>query len=185
MNKFICVFLISVGLIYSALQTNIAGIIIDSQKSDLDRVSDNFLLQEGKLFAQKYNMQLAAMGGGAKEGKIWLMTLSFHRSGPKLSEKELRQLIVNCITDFLKAINQNEELKPWLAEYPFTPKNLRFSIINYDVNGESIYDPYFEVISWNEKKLCYYAQSSEKEEYGYTIEKYETFEEALAILQKE
>lgn len=160
------------------------GIILDNSFSEMDRISDNFLVKEGKILEKKYHMKQSAIGGGERNDKLWLIKIEFDRFGPKLTEQESRQLIVNCVTDLLNAINQDEKLTPFLEVHPFTSKNISFIIINYDPDGNSVFDPYSEVISCSESKLSYLTKDRSKK-YGYKTKKYETFDEAIAILKNE
>ena len=41
---------------------------------------------------------------------------------------EARELMVNAISEYLAAINENEAIRPFLHNYPFTAKNLEISI---------------------------------------------------------
>ena len=74
-----------------------------------------FIQQEGKRIGEKYNMSLCAVGGGVDhlENKINLMSPGFQRIGPELTEGEARKLIIQCLDDYLSAVNGDEKLRPF------------------------------------------------------------------------
>ena len=123
-------------------------------------------------------------GGGARPDGIWLMTLSFERVNSPISEEEARKLIIQSVDDFLLAVNSNEELRPYLKNYPFTVKNLSITIFNYDGKRELNFFPSIAVVKNSEGEIGFLTKIP-LQKYGYHTKKYETYEEAVAILKNQ
>src|SRR5262249_35504559 len=121
---------------------------------------------------------------GAGEKGVWLMSLSFDRRSSPLNEEESRELIVNVVNDYLQEVNKDAALRPYLKDYPFTSKNLELSIFNSGIDGSDIYYPYINIVSNLEGKIVYYTKEETKK-FGYKTKKYETWDEAVAILQSQ
>ncbi len=60
----------------------------------------------------------------------------------KVNIDEVRPLIVECIEDLLKNVNEYKGIRPYLNDYPFTAKNLEFGIMFMKPNGDFIRDGY-------------------------------------------
>ena len=177
---FIVILLICIGLAIFNLSMNYG---MHTDLSAEDEILYRFLKEEGQFLEKKYHMRQCATGLGGMD-KIWLMSLSFQRFGNPLNEIDSRELIIHCVDDFLEAINNNEELRPILESYPFTAKNLELTIFNYDKNQNSIYFPAIAVVSNSRGKIAFLTETATTK-YGYHTEKYETYEEAVVILQNE
>lgn len=153
-----------------------------SQLSEEDRVFYGFIRKEAEILGKKYGMELCSEGGGGGTDKIWLMSLAFNREDPSLTEAEARKLIVNIVNDYVTAANNDAELRSHLRDYPFTPKNLELTVYNTDADGRWVFYPNIIIVSSNEGEIGYFTKDENKK-YGYKTEKYETWDEAVAILQ--
>jgi hypothetical protein len=67
---------------------------------------------------------------GQMMGNIQAMGLSFQYFHP-LSLEEARELLLYASNVFLKNINENKEIRPYLYNYPFTAKNIEILIFVY------------------------------------------------------
>ena len=65
--------------------------------------------------------------GGQMMYKIEKLMLIFNYPKP-LSEDEARELVVNAVDEFISSVNQEEEIRQYLANYPFNPKNVEVTI---------------------------------------------------------
>ena len=81
-----------------------------------------------KLKAQK-NLVLIGTGGQMMHD-IQMMAMSFHFY-QEVDLRTGRELIIYAINEYLSAINSNEEVRPYLNNYPFTPKNIEIRIWIY------------------------------------------------------
>ena len=159
---------------------------MNQELSEKSKVMYGFAAKTGEKLGKKYKMSPAGIGGGGgpKEEGIWLISLVFDRYGEPLTENMARQLIVNCVDDFLEAVNNDKQLKPFLKEYPFTAKNLEVSIHNYDHNGYQIAEPFIVTVNMSRGKVGYYTVEKQ-DSLPFKTKKYESFDEAVAILKEE
>ncbi|MGM0440213.1 MAG: hypothetical protein ACQEP8_03755 [Chlamydiota bacterium] len=93
-----------------------------------DHLSDKFIHD----MKEEKNLYLSGYGGGFR-GKVNFLTFSFI-SYEDCSLQEARSLMVECIEELLYRMNHDEELQPYLANYPANINNLRFSISFRDLN---------------------------------------------------
>jgi hypothetical protein len=175
------IILILIGLLTISLSMDRK---MDQGLSEHGKMLYSFVAKTGNKLEKKYGMSPCGIGGGAKEDGIWLMALSFDRYGDPLTEAEARKLIINCVDDFLEAVNNDEQLKPFLKEYPFTAKNLDLTIYNYDKGQVLNYFPYIAIVTNSEGKVGFFTENASTK-YGYYTKKYETYDEAIAILKRE
>jgi hypothetical protein len=140
--------------------------------------------QAAKEISAKYHMSCIGSGGAMHE-KVEMSFLSFTIYQP-LNKDALRCLLINCVEDFLKIINTNEELRPHLIHYPFTEKEIKLEIFPKYPNGREVFDPIPWVISASNGKIIYRTQTPEgKIKYEDKQVDEESFEEARKIVQQQ
>jgi len=149
-----------------------------------DKALYDFIAKMGSKFEKKYKISLIGRGGGATPEGIWLMCVSFEREDEPLTEEEARKLIIHCVDDFLSAVNSDEKLKPFLKEYPFTPKNLELTIFNYNKSRILHCFPSIAVVKDLRGKIGFFTEDPSTKP-RYHTKKYETYEESVAILKNE
>ena len=49
----------------------------------------------------------------------------------KLSIEQAREILVDCVQEFLTEINSNEEIRPYLENFPFTSKNIHIALLTF------------------------------------------------------
>jgi len=152
--------------------------------SDEGKILYDFVAKEGKLLGKKYHMSQCGIGGGVDDG-ISLMSLDFQRYGSLLTEMEARHLIVCCVNDYLKAVNRDDALRPFLKVYPFKPENIDLVIYSYHpIDRTEVLDPNIFIVSAHEGKVSYLTQDPENA-FRFKSKKYESYDDALLILQKQ
>ncbi len=131
----------------------------------------------GKKLSKKHRMNLIGVGGGMM-GSVYMIGLSFQVRHP-LERNEVRYLIVDCAEELINAVNANEEIRPYLRDYPFTTKNVQIFIFSSTSKGGDVYDPYIGA-SWiaESDKISYC--TSEPSKITYKNKYYETYAEARA-----
>src|SRR5690349_1050648 len=77
----------------------------------------------GKKLAKKHQMELISVGGGMN-GSVYMIGLGFEIHHP-MDRAEARERIVDCVEELLRTVNENEEIRPFLKNYPFTTKNVQ------------------------------------------------------------
>jgi len=151
--------------------------------SDDDKMLYGFINRTGKILEKKYHLRQSATGIGGMD-KVWLMCLSFDRYGEPINEQEARKLIINCVDDFLEAVNKDEQLRPFLQDFPFTAKNLELKIFNFNKDQELHYFPSIAIVKDLRGKIGFLTEDPATT-CGYHTKKYETYDEAVAILKRE
>jgi len=131
---------------------------------------------------KKHHMKAMGTAGGMM-GNIYMMGISFDIRRP-LTQQEGRKIIVSCVEEYLQAINNNVDVRPDLAEYPFPAKNIKMTLFIKDKNGDKLYDPEISVISTSEGTITYRTNDPDNE-YRYKNRIHENYEDALAIVKKE
>ena len=115
------------------------------------RVRDAFIVDMYK----KHGLVCCGIGGGCMDN-IKVINVSFDQK--KESDiPEARVLLVNCVEEFLRRINADEDVRPFLVQYPFTNENVNISIgfiepkedadlqnivHAFNVKGEAVYSIY-------------------------------------------
>lgn len=91
---------------------------------------------------------------------------------------QARRLYVKYAESFIKMINADRRIRPYLHHYPVTIADLDFSLNFSDCQNRDVRPPYIWSVSSVEKKI-YYTLSNIVRVHE------ETYEEALRIVQKE
>ena len=103
----------------------------------------------------------------------------------RLDRINSRQMILDCAEEFLSAINSNEEIRPFLKNYPFTTKNLQLSIISVNPKGGYFYDPDITVVSIDESDYITFRTEEPSNPNSYKNRYKELYSEALSALKKD
>lgn len=180
MTKIYLLFLISLLGIYG-----IANTLSFEQSgfSQGDRLSNELVAKIGKKLGEKHGMFVSGIGGAEKDG-IGLISITFSRYCDPLNVENGRRVLVDCVQEFLSAINQDELLRPYLRDFPFTPANLEIDILSYTTEGKLIFDPHLEVVSEYKGTVIYRTRDPD-DRYKYKLDISESYEEALKIVQNE
>lgn len=133
---------------------------------------------EKKLSAQ-YHMRAISDTVGLIEN-VNLLGLGFQIRGP-LTQDQLRVILVDCVEEFLAAINNNDEIRPFLKLYPYTSEGIQISLFVIDPQGRSLYDPNIGVATVRRGVITYLITDKAKP-LIYKSEVRETYEEAQNIV---
>jgi len=110
-------------------------------------------------------------------GPIQEVTLCFDTKYPHTKE-QLRELLLKSSQELLEQVTENEEIQEFLAEKPFTIKNVEIIIYNQDREGRSLEDPEIAVARISQGELIYRTNDPENSfKYKHTFT--ETYEDAL------
>ena len=101
-----------------------------------------------------------------------------------LDKAEARRLIVDCVEEYIAAINASKQIRPFLQNYPVTAANIDIAIFSYNADRRTTYDPYIGTVSCRKGMIYYYTEDKDNE-FRYKSETEETYDEALAIIKKE
>jgi hypothetical protein len=136
----------------------------------------------GKKLAEKHKMAVVAITDGMMDC-VYLVGINFQMYRP-MDRDEVRYRLVDCVEELLKAINEDEEIRPFLKNYPFTTNNIKIAIFMSDPDGRRLYDPNIDVASISSSdKIYYYTKAPNVPMYKNEYE--ESYEEALSIVKSD
>lgn len=144
-------------------------------------------LQTAQEFNKDYGLQLVGVGqSGDKKDKKLLKTLMLSFTLDKLlSKKEGRKIILNCADELIDNINNFIDIQPFLAECPFTEKNVELSIyFSKDRNHSIAIDPDICCISLWDNNI-YYFTNEPLPPHAYKNKEKETLEDARRMSEEE
>jgi len=119
--------------------------------------------------------------GGFGVNVVEISALSFVHKGEPYDVEKARELIVYAAEVFLNEFNSFEKIRPYLANYPFTAKNLDLRIFFYNEKTIKYVEPYLIVSSLIRGKIYYRVSKNNTFE---TVHE-EPYEEALEIVKKQ
>ncbi len=128
--------------------------------------------------AQKLSKELNLCpcgSGGQIMHEIEKLSLMFDCFEP-LDTDRARRLLVTAVEKFAEEINQNEELRPYLSNYPFEAKNIHIIIYIQDRKWKDF--PGSLSVVRSERGILEYKMNDPESQSSQTICK-ETFDEAL------
>lgn len=100
-----------------------------------------------------------------------------------LSREKARVILLDCVEEFLKNINSNEEIKPLLINYPFSHENVSLTLFIRDKNNNKLYHPNISVVSFRRRGLEFITNDPDNE-YKYKEEYLETYQEACQLVHR-
>ncbi|MCB1110937.1 MAG: hypothetical protein KDK64_08140 [Chlamydiia bacterium] len=180
MKKYIFIGLIFLFVVFEF------GVYFKNQKKTPVYIKVAEKLRRELIIEAKKNHELEYYGGGGRFlTGVKQFTLSFRHVGARLNLHEVRQLFVNCTEELKEKINQCEEVRPYLNQYPVTEENVGIKIAFLDkknkrANEESIALVFLVV----EDGYIYYEKYNHKAGRFETVHR-ETYEEAKAIVMAE
>ena len=143
-------------------------------------IANKITARVAKTLSKRHQMDLIGEGGGMM-GSVYMIGLSFQIRHP-LNRNEARARIVDCTEELLVAINSNEEIRPFLKNYPFTTDNVRLAIFSVGLKGEKLYDPHIAVVSVDQSNDITF-RTEEPNNPSYKHRHKELYSEAVAILK--
>lgn len=149
------------------------------QRSEHSKIAAKITAKIAAKIEHETGLRLIGTGGGMMH-HVRMMAMSFAYYG-EIDIEQGRELVVYCVNEYLLAINTNEEIKPYLIHFPFTPKDVEIRIFVSKRNGAEVEVGKFEGVSEIDGSLIYYIKQP-----GFpSIRKVheETYEEALAVLE--
>ena len=140
---------------------------VQSQPQDVKMAYD-IMHQHADYMKRTHQAKLFGIGGGFPD-KITSLNMSFRVCGP-MGIDEARVLMVSSTQHLLKLVNENERIRPYLDNYPFTSENLEYSFFVVDKNNINIQqegnlrDPdNLSYVSNRNKKITYSIVNSERD----------------------
>lgn len=147
-----------------------------------DKIADRIMKTTSDYLSKKHQIQLIGVKSSMKDS-VKLMGLHF-QVNRKLNKDEARSMIVECTQSFLANINQNEAIKKYLQIYPFDSKHIEIVIFIDRPDRGTFYYPDLAIVSVVDGKIEYTTNDSEIK-YHYKTREFESFEDAVKILQNQ
>jgi protein-arginine kinase len=97
-----------------------------------------------KIQEKQHNLEVAGTGS-AMPDKVQKFIIRFI-SHEKLYREEAKTLILDCAHDLLIMINEDEIIRPYLIEYPFTLKEIDMVICFLDGQDQTRTPPYIALV---------------------------------------
>ena len=159
----------------------VTGCISEPPHSPMSLAADQVILATEKKFEKKYQM-ITVGEGAANNGKGKYTELTIDFIAYKILPLEgNRELMLNCIEDFLFEINHNEGIRPYLEHYPFTFKDVNICVVFYCQDNDTPYHPNYSCMAFWGGILRYYTTHRSEERYKPETKYEETYEEALKL----
>lgn len=147
--------------------------------SKKELAANKLIIETAETLAKRHNM-FAVGEGGRMLFEIEILSLSF-RVDRYLTKEEGRLIAVDCVEEFLKNINKDERIRPYLKNYPFTPKNVSILLFMFDEKGYGACHPNIGVVDASHEKIIYKTDERGKPGYKETYE--ESYQDALKLVQ--
>lgn len=167
-------------IIISILALTIFGAVMWCSHSKYQLEEDEKLVnaisaQTAKKLHDEKGLILVGTGGEMMyEIKMLMMSFDYRKVVDVIMA---RKLLVDCVEEYLLEINSNEKIRPYLHNYPFTPKNIEIEIGFYNPDGSEVASGQINLASAREGKMFYYVDYPEKCTLKAIYE--ETYEDAL------
>ena len=130
----------------------------------------------------RYGLNFSGWGGTRDDSKrktieIWLITRKV------LSKDEGRILLLECIEEALLAFNSCSKYREFMADYPFTGKNMHIDIVVQPQKGLTASYPDICMFGYYNGKLVFLTKSPDKP-FGFHTQEEEAHEEAVTAPSK-
>ena len=148
--------------------------------SKKERISDKITAEVAKKIKEEIGLSLMGTGGGMMR-QIHTLAMSF-QCYDHLTIDQARELLVYCSEKYLYEINSNEQIRPYLQNYPFKVKNIEIRIFVYKSSEHPVPPGGLSVVT-AVNGLLEYETSQPHPPRLKTIHE-ETYEQALRILSE-
>ncbi len=125
---------------------------------------------------EKKDLRACGIGSGMMD-QIRMLAISFFYYN-EVDIEQARDLLMTAGTVFLRHVNANEKIRPYLQNYPFEPKNIQIAIFLMKPDGTEPDAGQLTIISMHKGILAYNIDKPGTKQL-ITIYK-ETFDEALS-----
>ena len=115
--------------------------------------------------------------GGQTSHGVEMLALSFDYYG-SIDIKEARELLIIAVCEFVAAVNADEEIRPFLNNFPFTDKNVEIRIFVKNRDGSDVTMGKLRVVSAIDGVLDYDVKDPSEPLFK-TIHR-ETYKEAIS-----
>lgn len=157
--------------------------VLDSR--GIGRLGRNAMNNTVKILSKRYQLKCMGFGEAAFHGPYTEMSLSFQIDRP-LSKDEGRKMLLDAAQEFLKAINSNEQLKPYLDPSPFEINSIVITIFPNEPDGRDVFYPNIAVFKLIQGNITYKSDTPKGQNKGsFFLRETESYEEALKIVESQ
>ena len=121
-----------------------------AESVEREKLSDKVIAKVAKQLKQDKNLLPCGSGGRISEGVKMLASNFFYRK--PITIEQGRELLISSVQEFIKAVNEEEHIKPYLKNYPFEAKNIAIRIFLQNPDG-SLKGPGLHVLAACEECL--------------------------------
>ena len=127
------------------------------QPLDYEQIADQITAETGRQLKKEKGLVLIGTGGGMMYD-IQMMAMSFNFY-QEVSIEKARKLLVYTAEKYLKNINANKEVRPYLHDNPFTEKNIEIAIFFHKKDGCDVSKDCLSIVSTRKGEVDYYSVS--------------------------
>lgn len=104
--------------------------------SKQEKIADDIVAQVARSLSARFNLHPVGFGGSVHDA-VEKVSLSFN-CNRQMSQDEYRKLVVKSANYLLEKINNNNQLEPYLRNYPFDSNNIELSIFIFAEDGSRV-----------------------------------------------
>ncbi len=144
---------------------------------------NSIINQHGKEEAKEYNLRLVGAGSAIPDN-VHGFILDYN-SEQKLTIPEARKLYIQGTEKLLNMINNSEELRPFMHEYPFTEKNIDYKLSFHNKDRSFVEPPYVAYVFLSKNNVVYVFHDNKKGKFIDEMDFSEPYLEAVRIVREE
>ncbi len=139
-----------------------------------EKIADAITDKTANKLRNEKGLILVGTGGSMMDAvKMLMMGFDYFEA---VDVKIARHLLINSIEEYLLEINNNEKIRPYLHNYPFTANNIEIEIYFRNPNGSKVALNQICIASARKGKIVYYIDDPDRHTLKAIFE--ETYEEA-------
>ena len=127
------------------------------QTPDYEKIADKITNRTAEKLKKEKKLTLIGIGGRMMDD-IQMMAMSFNYY-QEVNLEQARELLIYVINEYLSDINNNQDVRPYLHEYPFTSKNVEIRIFIYGPDRTELPSEKIDCITSIDGVLEYYTRS--------------------------
>ncbi len=127
--------------------------------SDDEKIANQITQETAKKLKEKKNLILIGTGGQMMH-EIEMLAMSFNYY-QEVNLEQARELLICAINEYLSDINNNQDVRHYLHEYPFTSKNVEIRIFIYGPDRKKLPSDKIGYISSIDGVLEYYTRADD------------------------